>query len=103
MKKVVIGGRVPAAGKQIIHDRCRGKYEVAEVLTPEELDQHLDGAYYILRGTQMGTAEVNKLGPQAKLLHRWGVGYDSVDIETAGKRAFPWPSARASIRSPWLN
>ena len=89
MNKVVICGKVPAAGKKIIRERCEGKYEVAEVLTPEDFAKNLDGAYYILRGYPMGTAEVERIGPQAKLLHRWGVGYDAVDIETAGKKGLP--------------
>ncbi|WP_418844852.1 2-hydroxyacid dehydrogenase [Pyramidobacter piscolens] len=86
MNKVVIVGRVPDAGRKILYERCAGRYDVAEVLSNKELAKHLDGTYYILRGFPMGAAEIEKLGGDARLIHRWGVGFDAVDIEAAGKK-----------------
>jgi phosphoglycerate dehydrogenase-like enzyme len=86
MNKVVIAGRYPAAGLEILRSRCAGRYEVCEAETPEELQKHTDGTYYILRGTPMDAALIKKLSPRARLIHRWGVGYDAVDIKAAGEK-----------------
>lgn len=86
MNKVVLLGRFPEAGRAILKERCRGRYEVAEAGTEEGLEEQRDGTYYILRGFRMGAAEIEKLSSEARLLHRWGVGFDAVDIEAAGRR-----------------
>lgn len=86
MNKVVLLGNFPEAGREILRERCRGRYEAAEVRVEDDLEEQLDGTYYILRGFPMGAKEIAKLSPKARLLHRWGVGFDSVDIEAAGRR-----------------
>lgn len=86
MNKVVLLGKFPEAGREILRERCRGRYKVAEVGAEDGLEEQLDGTYYILRGFRMGAAEIEKLSPETRLLHRWGVGFDTVDIEAAGRR-----------------
>ncbi|MGN0837675.1 MAG: 2-hydroxyacid dehydrogenase [Pyramidobacter sp.] len=86
MNKVVIAGRYPEAGLEILRSRCAGRYEICEAETAEKLQNCLDGTYYILRGTPMGADIIEKLSPRARLIHRWGVGYDAVDIKAAGEK-----------------
>jgi phosphoglycerate dehydrogenase-like enzyme len=66
--------------------RSEGRFEVVSIKTLEEMDSVKNAAYFVARGIPFKKTEIDQLGDGVKLIHRWGVGYDSVDIETAGKR-----------------
>ena len=79
-------GKYPEVGRKVLLDRCLGRYKTAEVMTPDGLDGQLDGTYYILRDFPMGRRNIERLSSKTRLLHRWGVGFDAVDIEAAGEK-----------------
>ena len=56
--------------------------EFAEEIQPEQL---AEADYIILRTLRLDAAEIAELN-HAKLIQRWGAGYDTVDIEAAGKK-----------------
>ena len=57
--------------------------EFAEEIQPEQL---AEADYIILRTLRLDAAEIAELN-HAKLIQRWGAGYDTVDIEAPGRRA----------------
>lgn len=61
---------------------------ITEVHKYEEFYKLEHADYIILRTLKLEGNVINNL-KQTRLIHRWGSGYDSVDIETAGKRGIP--------------
>lgn len=86
MNKLVICGSVPESGKQLFRDRLADKVDMTCVATPEEVETVEGVTYVVLRGGKMPTEIVERLPDSVKLIHRWGVGYDNVDVETAAKK-----------------
>lgn len=61
------------------------KFKLTEVNTIEEYDRMTDAEIMILRIFK-APKEVIERNPKLKMILRWGAGFDSVDIEAAGKR-----------------
>lgn len=89
MEKIAMLGTFPEDGLRRMEEACRGRYELVCCRRPEELPRARGAAYAVLRGIPIGPAELDLLGPGVKLYHRWGVGYDTVDVEEAGRRGIP--------------
>lgn len=89
MEKIALLGTFPKDGVALMEAACRGKYELISCTKPEEVPLSKGAAYVVLRGIPIGPAELDILGPEVKLYHRWGVGYDTVDVEEAGRRGIP--------------
>lgn len=86
MNKVVICGSVPEDGKKLFHNLLSSVVHVDYVLSPDEIAK-VDGAtYVVLRGGKMPAEVIETLPSSVKLIHRWGVGFDSVDVKTAEDR-----------------
>ncbi|MBR1896754.1 MAG: 2-hydroxyacid dehydrogenase [Pyramidobacter sp.] len=85
MNKIVLFGTYPDKGINYFKEHCAGKYELVLAATYEELEANSDAAYVVLRGPAM-PAERIKAMKGAKLFHRWGVGFNDVDIKQAGKQ-----------------
>ncbi|QUW20143.1 phosphoglycerate dehydrogenase [Agrococcus sp. Marseille-Q4369] len=66
----------------------RHEPNIAE-LSPEARAELLGGVRAIIAGTKPLGAEELALAPRLELIVRTGVGYDSVDVETAGARGIP--------------
>ena len=86
MNKVVLVGTIPAEGKQLFHQKLDGILEVVEAKDAAEAIRYSDATYLVVRGTKCPAEVIDQLPDSVKMLSRWGVGYDSVDIEEAGKR-----------------
>lgn len=88
MNKILLFGTFPEKGLEFFRCSCADRYVLACAGTYEELARHSDAAYFVLRGPRMGKEQILFL-KKAKLLHRWGVGYNDVDVETAGALGIP--------------
>lgn len=86
MHQIVLAGPIPEIAKKLFHQRCEGRYTLVDAPDQQHLNQVLDGTYYVLRGAKMGADLIGRLSEGTRLIHRWGVGYDSVDIKAAGER-----------------
>jgi phosphoglycerate dehydrogenase-like enzyme len=64
-----------------------GIADVVYVKTPEEVAEVEGATYVVLRGGKMPAEVIKTLPESVRLIHRWGVGYDSVDIEAAAERS----------------
>lgn len=86
IRKVVLTGSLPEQAKEFFRQKLDGKLDVVYVKDAAQTIDIPDAAYVILRGGGMQADVIEKLPDSVRLLHRWGVGYDSVDIEAAAKR-----------------
>ena len=86
MEKIVIAGPFNAGMKKALEAAIpQDRFEIEYITSPEEYDRFLTADYVVLRTLSIGAADMEML-PRAKLIQRWGAGYDTVDIEAAGKR-----------------
>ncbi|MDF2523295.1 MAG: 3-phosphoglycerate dehydrogenase [Clostridiales bacterium] len=86
MKEVVaIVGPVDETGRKTIKENLPEQFIVKEINSEEEYSMLNDVNYVILRTLKMNSETIKAL-PNLKLIQRWGVGYDSVDIKAAGDK-----------------
>lgn len=86
MEKIAMLGTFPEDGLERMKTACQNRYELICCTRREMLAEVKGADYAVLRGIPIGAAEMDLLGPQVKLYHRWGVGYDTVDVEEAGEK-----------------
>ena len=87
MMKVVLAGPYPTGAFLRIQKSLAGtNIELIEAATQETFDTISDVDAVILRVLQMPKSVIERFTPRLKLIMRWGAGFDSVDIETAGKK-----------------
>ena len=82
--KIVLAGPYPA-GTRGRYQKLLSGQEVVQVLTQEEYDAMTDAQCIIVRILKTPEAVIAR-NPELKAVIRWGAGYDSVDIEAAGRR-----------------
>lgn len=82
--KVVLAGPYPAGALERFQKLLPG-HEVVQLLTQEEYDAMTDAQCIIVRILKTPEAVIAR-NPELKAVIRWGAGYDSVDIEAAGRR-----------------
>lgn len=51
--------------------------------TQDELIEHLPGAYAIIAGSEPYNEQSLAVAPELRIIARWGVGYDQVDVDAA--------------------
>ena len=86
MKKIVLAGKYPEGTLEGFRGRLKGEdAEVAAVDTPEAYDKLNDADAMILRLFK-APKEFIERNPRLKLICRWGVGVDSVDVAFASQR-----------------
>lgn len=86
MHKIVLAGKLTADAKALFRTKCVGKYEVVDISSSAEIPSIRDAEYIVTRGIPFMGPEIDHLSPNVRLIHRWGVGYDTVDIEAAAKK-----------------
>lgn len=86
MRKIVLAGNLTGDAKKIFHTHFAGRCEVAEISSSEEIQAAADAEYIITRGLPFQQKEIAQLKGRTRLIHRWGVGYDSVDIQAAAQK-----------------
>ena len=86
MTKVVLAGNYPAhTYERLLELLPRERFELAAVDTQEAYDA-MTGAEIMILRIFKAPKEVIQRNPNLKMILRWGAGFDSVDIEEAGKR-----------------
>jgi phosphoglycerate dehydrogenase-like enzyme len=85
MEKVAIIGPIDNKGREALKKGLSGNFEIIEIDDETQYDKLLDVEYAILRTYKIKREVINKV-QKLKFIQRWGVGYDSVDIEAAGEK-----------------
>ena len=102
MLNVVLAGPYPEGTFEKLRVMLpKEQFLVKAVDTQEAYDAITDAEIMILRIFN-ASREVMERNPRLKMILRWGAGFDSVDIEEAGKRGIPvtnTPGANANAVS----
>ena len=86
MEKIVVAGPFnPSMRKALSEAIAQDAFEMEYIASPEEYGKFEEADYVILRTLSID-AEQMKLLKKAKLIQRWGAGFDTVDIEAAGRQ-----------------
>lgn len=88
-KRVLIAGKVHAAGVHLLRGRADVIVDLVEAVTTEAYRPFLPEADAILIRTQPMTAAEIALAPKLKIVSRHGVGYDAVDVAALNARNIP--------------
>ena len=88
METIALMGPYDMAVKQMLRELAPETFAFVEVHSEQELARLQQAQYIILR--VLGTpAELIASLPKLRLIQRWGVGFDKVDIQAAGARNIP--------------
>ena len=86
MTNVILAGQYPAHTFETLQELLKDlPVTLKAVDTPEAYDAMTDAEIMILRIFKAPEAVIAR-NPNLKMIMRWGAGFDSVDIEAAGKR-----------------
>lgn len=88
METIALVGPIDIDAKAKIREIIPKGFKIKEVPTEDEFDQLHDADYIILRTLKLDEKTIYSI-PNLKLIQRWGVGYDTVDIKAAGERNIP--------------
>lgn len=88
MAVIALAGPYEPAIKALFAKLVPSEFKIIEIQSAQELDKLVDANYIILRVLSLNEQVINSI-PNLKLVQRWGVGYDKVDIKAAGKRNIP--------------
>jgi phosphoglycerate dehydrogenase-like enzyme len=83
----------------LFEKRLGPEFLVKTVPTESEFGNLKDADYIVLRVLSMKREAIEKM-PRVKLIQRWGVGFDKVDIKAAGERGIPVAIAPGGNASP---
>jgi len=83
--KVAIVGKYVLGTIDRIRELLPDDIEIMEIDTTEKLDALRDADAAVLRGFRINKEHISQIS-NLKFIQRWGAGYDTVDIEAAGKR-----------------
>lgn len=89
MKKIAYFGRFTESMLRALAEKIPDGYESFSVDPDAPISELADADHIICRAAKLPKESIEALSPKTRLIHRWGVGYDSVDIEAAGKRGIP--------------
>jgi D-3-phosphoglycerate dehydrogenase / 2-oxoglutarate reductase len=87
--RVLVAGKVHAAGVDLLRGRADVKVEFVEPVTAEAYLPFLSQADAVLLRTQPMTAGDIANAPKLKIVSRHGVGYDAVDVAALNARKIP--------------
>lgn len=99
MEKIALVGPYGANVRSMFEIRLKGTMSVKTVASENEFDRLADVEYVILRALAMNRATIEAM-PRLKLIQRWGVGFDKVDIAAAGERGIPVAIAPGANSAP---
>ena len=88
MEKVYVVGPFSPAMRKALQEAFPAGYVLEYISSYEEYDCLKEADYVILRTLEMKGASLDNL-ERCKLIQRWGAGFDSVDIHSAGERGIP--------------
>lgn len=86
MEKVFIAGPFNPAMRAALEEAIPAdRFELTYISDPAQYGQLQEADYVILRTLSLREGDMDLLG-RAKLIQRWGAGFDTVDIQAAGER-----------------
>ncbi len=88
MEKIALVGPYDPEIKALLLHSIPAGFTLQEIACENEYDRLQDANYIILRTLTIREDIIHKM-PGLKLIQRWGVGYDTVDIKAAGSRNIP--------------
>ncbi len=89
MFRILIAGPIHEAGRALLDARTDIEYEMLNQATAAEVDSRIaDLDAVLLRLTPL-TAEMIEKAGKLKVVSRYGVGYDSIDVDALTKRRIP--------------
>lgn len=99
MEKIALVGPYGADVLPLVKKRLAGIMSVESITSESEFSLLADVDYVILRVLSMKRSLIETL-PRLKLIQRWGVGYDKVDIAAAGEMGIPVAIAPGANSTP---
>lgn len=88
MEKVLVIGPFNESMKKALADAFDDRFSLEYITSREEYDRITDADYIILRTLNLNAEDIASMD-KVKLIQRWGVGFDSVDIQAAGEKNIP--------------
>jgi D-3-phosphoglycerate dehydrogenase / 2-oxoglutarate reductase len=88
MEKVALVGALDVHMRSLIEGLLPEGFRTEYVPTPAEYDRLRDADYIVVRTVSIRADAIATL-TRTKLIQRWGVGYDIIDIEAAGAKNIP--------------
>lgn len=85
MRTVALVGSFSASVMKELKNRLSEYFKCIHIADESEFALLRQADYVVLRGPKMYANTLEKLGGRLKLIQRWGVGYDGVDIIRAGE------------------
>lgn len=85
MKTVAIVGDYSPIILDKLEHRLSSNFNCILISKKEDFYKLKEADYIVLRGLKIDADILDAFGKKLKLIQRWGVGYDGVDIEHAGK------------------
>lgn len=97
LNTLTLAGPYPDEVSGLLRKELPDTMAIRTVKEQSELDALTDMEFVILRTLKIGRSLI-EANPSLKLIQRWGAGFDTVDIEAAGKQNIPVAVA-ASVNS----
>lgn len=88
MKKIALYGTFSPNMLNALENKCPEGFEVYKVGLEEDLDTLKQADYMVNRGGAVDQQVINA-APNVKLIQKWGVGYDKIDVKAAGAKGVP--------------
>lgn len=88
MKKIALYGSFNANMLQALKEKCPDGFEQYYVPAGHDLSELAQADYMVNRGGAVDSA-VMDAASKVKLIQKWGVGYDKIDVKEAGARGIP--------------
>ncbi len=87
-KTIVLYGAFSNNMLTALSNTCPQGFETYQVAAGGDLSALADADYMINRGGTVD-AKIMDAAPHIKWIQKWGVGYDKIDVKTAGERGIP--------------
>ena len=88
MKKILLYGNFSENMLNALRTKCPEGFQVEHQPVGCDLSLLADADYIINRGGEVNAAVI-QAAQNTKLIQKWGVGYDKIDVKTAGERGIP--------------
>lgn len=88
MEKVLVIGPFNESMKSALAQAFDQRFELEYITSRDEYDQIKSADYIILRTLDLNAQDIAAMD-HVKLIQRWGVGYDTVDIQAAAEKKIP--------------
>lgn len=92
--KIGLTGDYNATMKAAVYDNVPEGYEIVEAPTSSDLDKLQDVEFIINRKLKITAEDLEKM-PHLKLIAKYAVGFDNIDIQTAAQKNIPVVNCKA--------